>query len=185
MNAPGSDTEPLARLRQGDREGLRILFRRHLPVVYGAAFVVTRNGPDAEEAAQDAFFLLWQKRTDVKIVGDSVLPWLIVTARFEAFNRRRAATRRQTLPLTDDLDTPVSDGPESIVLAAELQRRLTAAIEDLPPLDRDLITACLVEGKSYEHAAESAGITHGAVRNRLSRARRHLRVHMTAERNEA
>ncbi len=185
MNARVSDTEPLARLRRGDREGLRILFRRHLPIVYGAAFVVIRSKPDAEEAAQDAFFLLWQKRSEVKIIGDSVLPWLIVTARFEASNRQRAANRRQTVPLIEDLDTKVSDSPETIVLAAELQRRLTAAIEDLPPLDRDLIISCLVEGESYEDAAECAGITHGAVRNRLSRARQQLRMQMTAERNEA
>lgn len=179
-----SDAEPLARMRQGDREGLRILFRRHLPIVYGAAFVVTRSEPDAEESAQDAFFLLWQKRSEITIVGDSVLPWLIVTARFEASNRRRVASRRQTVPLTEELDTKVSDSPETIVLAAELQRRLTTAIEDLPPLDRDLINSCLVDGKSYEDAAESAGITHGAVRNRLSRARQQLRIQMTAERTE-
>ncbi len=185
MDPRVSDLEPLARVQRGDREGLRILFRRHLPIVYGAAFVVTRSEPDAEEAAQDAFFLLWQKRSEVKIVGDSVLPWLIVTARFEALNRRREANRRHTLPLVDDLDVRVSESPETIVLAAELQQRLTAAIDDLPPLDRDLINSCLVEGESYEEAAASAGITHGAVRNRLSRARQQLRMQMTAERNDA
>jgi RNA polymerase sigma factor (sigma-70 family) len=180
-----SDMDSLARIQRGDREGLRVLFRRHLPIVYGAAFVVTRSAPDAEEAAQDAFFLLWQKRSELKIVGDSMLPWLIVTARFEASNRRRAANRRETVPLIEDHDIRVSDSPETIVLAAELQRRLTVAIEDLPPLDRDLIISCLVEGKSYADAAESAGVTHGAVRNRLSRARQQLRTQMTAERNEA
>ncbi len=185
MDARVSDLEPLARVRRGDREGLRVLFRRHLPIVYGAAFVVTRSEPDAEEAAQDAFFLLWQKRNEVNIAGDSVLPWLIVTARFEASNRRRAANRRRTVPLIEELDTGVSESPETIVLAAELQRRLTAAIEDLPSLDRDLITSCLINGNSYEEAAASAGVTHGAVRNRLSRARRQLRMQMTAERNEA
>lgn len=185
MHARVSDMEPLARVQRGDREGLRVLFRRHLPTVYGAAFVVTRSEPDAEEAAQDAFFLLWQKRNEVNIVGDSVLPWLIVTARFEASNRRRAADRRPTVTLNDDLDVRVADSPETVVLAAELQRRLTAAIEDLPPLDRDIITSCLIEGESYEDAAKSAGITHGAVRNRLSRARQHLRTQMIAERNDA
>lgn len=175
--------ELLARVRRGDREGLRVLFRRHLPTVYGAAFVVTRSKPDAEEAAQDAFFLLWQKRSEVNIVGDSVLPWLIVTARFEAFNRQRAASRRRTVPLIEDLDTDDSDSPETIVMAAELQRRLTAVIDELAPLDRDLVTLCLIEGLSYEDAAESVGITRAAVRNRLSRARQQLRTQMTAERN--
>lgn len=180
-----SDLELLARVQRGDREGLRVLFRRHLAIVYGAAFAVTRSESDAEEAAQDAFFLLWQKRSEVNIVGDSVLPWLIVTARFEASNRRRAANRRRTVPLVENLDTGTSESAETIVLAAELQRRITAAIEDLSPLDRDLITSCLVDGKSYEEAAALAGVTHGAVRNRLSRARQQLRMQMTAERNEA
>lgn len=179
------DQSDLRLLRAGDREALRSLFRRHMPVVYGAAFVVTRSRPDAEEAAQDAFFLLWQKRTEVIIVGDSALPWLIATARYQASNRRRAAGRRPTIALIETLDAAADRGPESAAIARELQNRLTAAIAELAPLDQQLVQACLVDGLSYDEAAATAGVTHGSVRNRLSRAKQQLRIEIASERTES
>ena len=180
-----ADQDALIRLREGDREALRELYRRHMPVVYGAAFVVVRSRPDAEEAAQDAFFLLWQKRAEVIIVGDSALPWLIATARYQASNRRRAASRRPTAALIESLDAASHPGPETAAIASELNRRLAAAIADLTPLDQQLVTACLVDGLSYDEAATSAGVTHGVVRNRLSRAKQQLRIQIASERTES
>jgi RNA polymerase sigma factor (sigma-70 family) len=180
-----TDQDALLRLRSGDREALRGLFRQHMPVVYGAAYVITRSRPDAEEAAQDAFFLLWQKRAEVIVVGESALPWLIATARYQASNRRRAAARRPTAALIESLDRAHDDGPESAAIAAELQRRLAAAIAELAPLDQQLVNACLVDGLSYDQAAASAGVSHGAVRNRLSRAKQQLRIEIASERTES
>ena len=181
----GSDSELLARLRLGDRGALSTLFRRHTPIVYGAAFVVSGSRLDAEEAAQDAFFLLWQKRAEVEIVGDSVLPWLITTARYQALNRRRRASVRRAVPLLEERDVGPSDDGETAAIAAELQRRLTEAIAQLSPIDQDLVHACLVENMTYEDAALSLGVTHGALRNRLSRAKARLRIQLASERNES
>lgn len=182
---PKGDEETLTRLRRGDRDALSVLFRRHMPIVYGAAYVVTGTQADAEEAAQDAFFVLWQKRAELTIVGESVLPWLITTARHHASNRRRRATVRQTIPLLEERDSsPVGDG-ETAAIGAELQQRLTAAIARLSPVDQDLVHACLVENLTYEEAALALGVTHGAIRNRLSRAKSQLRSQLASERNQS
>lgn len=179
------DTEVLRRLQHGDREALRELFRKHMPLVYGAAYVVAGNKSDAEEAAQDAFFLLWQKRADITIVGDSALPWLIATARFHASNKRRAAARRPTVSIIDSTDRSSGPDPESAAIADELQRRLTAAIAALAPVDQELLQACLVDGLSYAEASAAVGVTHGTVRNRLSRAKQHIRLEIVSERTES
>jgi RNA polymerase sigma factor (sigma-70 family) len=182
---PKGDKETLTRLRRGDRGALSVLFRRHMPIVYGAAYVVTGSQADAEEAAQDAFFLLWQKRAELTIVGESVLPWLITTARHHASNRRRRASVRQTVPLLEERDTsPVGDG-ETAAIAAELQQRLTTAIARLSPVDQNLVHACLVENMTYAEAALALGVTHGALRNRLSRAKSQLRSQLASERNQS
>jgi RNA polymerase sigma factor (sigma-70 family) len=184
MDTGSVDEDALKRMRAGDRVALRALFRRHMPIVYGAAFVITRSQHDAEEAAQDAFFLLWQKRGEVVIVGDSALPWLIATARFHASNQRRASGRRPTVALIESADSTADDSPETAAIAAELQRRLAAAISQLAPLDQKLVEACLVDGLSYEQAAAAAGVSHGTVRNRLSRAKQQIRMEIASERTE-
>ena len=156
-----------------------------MPIVYGAAYVVTGNQADAEEAAQDAFFLLWQKRVEVIIAGESVLPWLITTARYQASNRRRRANIRQTVPLVEVRDIGAHIDGESAAIAAELQQRLTAAIIQLSPIDQELVHACLVENMTYEEAALALGVTHGVLRNRLSRAKSQLRIQLASERNQS
>jgi len=49
-------------------------------------------------------------------------------------------------------------------------------VAGLSPLDRDIFRLCAAEGYAYEAAAAELGVTHGVVRNRLSRIRTRLRT---------
>jgi RNA polymerase sigma-70 factor (ECF subfamily) len=62
---------------------------------------------------------------------------------------------------------------------ADLLRRAFAA---LPERDAAVARLCLVEDVTYAEAAARLGMTEGAVRNRLSRARARLRRDLEDER---
>ena len=172
-------------MRGGDREAFRTLFRRHQRAVYWAAFSVLGSGPDSEEVLQDAFLTLWTKRAVIELAGESAAPWLVVTARHLARNRRRAQLRRPHTALDDGADL-AADGPtpESVAIADEALRHIHAVIATLPDVDQRIFALCLVEDLTYEQAARRLGVTHATVRTRLSRLKRRLRDELTVLKGE-
>lgn len=175
-----TDLELFARVRAGDRQAFRALFREHQRTVYWAAFAVTHSRPDAEEVLQDAFLTLWTKRAGIDLVGESMAPWLVTTARYLALNRRRAEVRRPRDSLDEGLDLAAAlPSPESVAIANEAMRHIHAIMATLPEVDQRIFALCLVDDLSYEQAAGRLGITHATVRNRLSRLKGRLRDELT------
>ena len=165
-----SDAELLALTGARAETAFSEVVRRHAGPLYAVAYRWLQSVPDAEEVVQDAFLLLWRKRGRIHLVGDSALPWLIVTVKHLAANRRRARMRRvqhETEAAHEPRFTPDEHG--------EVADLLQRAFDALPPLDAQVARLCLVEDVTYAEAAERLGLTEGAVRNRLSRARARLR----------
>jgi RNA polymerase sigma-70 factor (ECF subfamily) len=136
------------------------------PDVFRFALSWTNDWPAAEDIAQEAFARLWRERDHVDW-ADTVLPWLIVTARHLAQDRFRRLRRRLSgggahHPAT--LDAAVTD--------RWLDLRDAMAV--LVPLERTALVMTAVDGRTYEEAAELLGTTPGALRAAASRARRKL-----------
>lgn len=175
-----SSLELFARVQSGDRQAFRALFSEHQRTVYWAAFAVLRSRSDAEEVLQDAFLTLWNKRAGIDLVGESVVPWLVTTARYLALNRRRSEVRHPRDSLDDAVEVADDQpSPETLAIANEAMRAIRAAMATLPDIDQQIFELCLVEDLSYEQAATRLGITHATVRNRLSRLKGRLRDELT------
>ena len=67
------------------------------------------------------------------------------------------------------------------VVDAALAERIIAEVGTLSPLDQQIFRLCAEEGYAYGAAAEALGVSHGVVRNRLSRIRTRLRGTIAAE----
>jgi RNA polymerase sigma factor (sigma-70 family) len=172
---PLSDAELLARSGARAESAFGEVVRRHGGPLYAVAY--RWLVPDAEEVVQDAFLLLWRKRGRIHLVGDSALPWLIVTVKHLAANRRRARMRRLQHEGAAAREPRFAEGERGEV--ADLLQR---AFDALPPLDAQVARLCLVEDVTYAEAASRLGLTESAVRNRLSRARTRLRKDLEEER---
>jgi RNA polymerase sigma factor (sigma-70 family) len=154
------------------------VMRRHSGVLYAIAYRRLGSVHDAEETVQDAFLLLWRKRGGLHLVGDSALPWLVVTVKNLAANRRRSTLRRARHE-APDAELP----PAPAVESNEVDDLIRRAFDRLPPVDAEIARLCLVEDLTYAEAAARVGLTEGAVRNRLSRARGRLRRDLGEERD--
>ena len=171
-----SDRVLLAAAGRAAEPAFKQVMRRHSGVVYAVAFRQVGTVADAEELVQDAFVLLWTKRARLRFVGESALPWLIVTVKHLAANRRRALQRRQRHEAGDAaLDLAAVESPE-------VDDYIQRAFDRLPELDALVARLCLVEDLSYAEAAVRSGLTESAVRNRLSRTRGRLRRELAEER---
>ena len=65
--------------------------------------------------------------------------------------------------------------PEEALLASEQQAQLDAAMQELEPEHRRILTLRVVNDLSYTDIAEILGIKEGTVKSRLARAREKLR----------
>jgi len=166
-------------MQRGDESALSIVYSRYANAVYGAARRVLGSRRDAEEVAVDAFMTLWRKARShqIRLHTESLAPWLITTAGLLARTRLRDIRRHEgkEIPHPDDAFEGL---PGASTTGAE---PLATALAQLEPLDHELVLLCLNDGLSYKEAARTLGLTHGAVRNRISRARQSLRTVLTAE----
>lgn len=179
----------LARAAGGDGSAFAQLYDRHVRPVYWQAYAVLHDPDAAQESTQDTFLTLWRRIDDVRIVDESVLPWLLSTARFTALNagRRLATVRDRAAPLDDGDGAPVgtAPSPEDEVIAGEVRRRIAEAVAGLSPTDQRLYRLCVEDELTYERAADELGVTHAAVRNRVSRLRGRLRADLSTVREHS
>jgi RNA polymerase sigma factor (sigma-70 family) len=150
------------------------IFDRHRNRVYRHALRMTANAHDAEDVTAAAFFELWRRRKTVRLVEGSVLPWLLVTTTNHARNVARSLRRYRALlaalPRSEDMRSAEDEALQRIE-----ETRITAHVRDalysLTPSDAALIALTAFEHYSNAEAATVLGISEGAARTRLHRAR--------------
>ncbi|MDQ0727130.1 RNA polymerase sigma factor [Microbacterium sp. W4I20] len=170
-----TDADLLEAIRQGDERALLTLHQRHIALVYRSAQRVLNDRTEAEECSQDAFLMLWSKRRSVRIYSESILPWLLTTARYLALNRARKLRRSQSREA--ELGELSDDSPDPLALLVDREKHqdLLQAAAQLSETDRAILSLCVASDLTYKEAAVRLGLTHSAVRNRLSRAKAEMR----------
>ena len=171
------DPELLGRAAQGDRHAFDQLYLRHVRPVYWQAYAVLRNPLDAEDTTQEVFITTWKKIQSITLADDSLLPWLLVTARYTALNKRRQSMRDANRRQFHNAEVP--DRANSVEETAEhdeLLARIEKYVGKLSVIDRELYGLCISGDRTYAEAAAELGVSHGAVRNRVSRIRQRLRA---------
>ncbi|GAA4167449.1 sigma-70 family RNA polymerase sigma factor [Gryllotalpicola koreensis] len=175
MTDSTSEGDEWADALAGDSHAFAAVYDLHRERVYRLALRLAENRHDAEDLVATAFLELWRRRHSVRVVGGSVLPWLLVTASNAAKNQARGIRRHRKLieaiPRTADdglsaLEA-VDDAVDHAAFAGELRR--------MPDQDRALLVMTALEGYSTAAAAEALGISAGAARVRLHRLRGRLR----------
>jgi RNA polymerase sigma-70 factor (ECF subfamily) len=120
----------------------------------------------------------WRRRRDARLVDGSVLPWLLViatnAARTEHRSRRRwHALLRRVPPEAEGTPDPADEVADRL-RDEQRMRELLALVRKLPRAEREALALCVWSGVAYPQAAAILGVTEGAVRSRVSRARARL-----------
>ena len=179
-----NEAELISRAKRGDAAAYEELVREHQGIAIRTAWLVTGNGADAEEAAQDGFLkahrALWRFRP-----GSPFKPWLLRIVANEARNRRRSAGRRAALALQAAGEAASGDAapsPEAALLGAERREELVAALNRLSDADRETLALRYFLDLSEAETAAALGVRPGTVKSRLSRALERLRAELGEER---
>lgn len=183
MTTEQTDEQLWAAVVRGDGVAFAMVFDRHGDRVWRHVWRMMQHRQDAEDVVSATFAEAWRKRSSVRIVDDSLLPWLLVTATNCARNASRGKRRLERLiahiPRADD----APDAADVVGDRSEADAAKTAvaeALRALPQADASLIALVMLEEVPLADAARALGIGYGAAKTRIHRARGRMRAHLEA-----
>lgn len=155
--------------RDGDPAALERLYVRFSGSLYAVAYHLLRDRDDAQDVLHDVFLGLPEALIEYDERGqlEAWLKTLTVRASLMAL---RATRRRHELPFDDLPGHAVETAPPSTIDLVALDR----ALGRLPETLREVFVLKVVEGYSHEEIATLLGISIGASRVNLHRARQEL-----------
>ena len=164
-----------ARAASGDRQAFERLYRKHVDRVFSLCARMVADRTRAEELTQDVFVRAWEKLKLFR--GDSSFAtWLHRLAVNVVLNDRKTEGRRRSRFEEEDEEQGMDRFVGVVgMLAPGDMLDLEEAITRLPPGARRVFTLHDVEGYKHEEIAEMLGVTTGATKAQLHRARLLLR----------
>jgi RNA polymerase sigma-70 factor, ECF subfamily len=173
----GDGDSDVARAASGDRIAFERLYHQHVNRVFSLCARMVADRTHAEELTQDVFVRAWQKLHLFR--GESAFgTWLHRLTVNVVLNARKSEGRQRSRYEESDEDSGGMDSFAGVVgmqLAPGDLLDLEQAIEKLPPGARRVFVLHDVEGYKHEEIAEMLGVTSGATKAQLHRARRLLR----------
>lgn len=128
----------------------------------------------AEDVLQQVFLQAWLALARGTEVRD-LKAWLYRIVHNAAVNATRGASERPHSELTDVLQASAASVGESELERHVAVRDALGDVAALPQMQRQAIFLTAFDGQSHEEVASALGITHGALRGLLYRARSTLR----------
>ena len=174
----------VAAARDGDTAAFGHLVEAYQNPVYNLAYRMLGNGPEAEDAAQEAFIRAY-KYLDSYDPKRPFSTWLFSIASHYCIDQLRRR-RIDWLPLREEIAEPVrlasaSPNPEAVVTERDREAWIENLMETLSPTDRAAVTLHYWYDCSYSEIADVLDLTVSAVKSRLYRARRALAEQMEGE----
>jgi RNA polymerase sigma-70 factor (ECF subfamily) len=182
-----SDEKLMLRFQAGDARAFEVLVLRHRTPVFSFLLRLTGDRGRAEDLCQEAFLKVvkasagWQERA-------RFTTWLYAIARNLAVDESRRQSFRRTEPLEPSRedgsrrDEAASDDPlpDRAADAALIRPRLEAALESLPPEQREVFLLREYSGLRFSEIAEVTGAPENTVKSRMRYALEALRAELAA-----
>lgn len=166
----------MERVTARDGAAFGVLVRGHLRHATALAYELVGDLDDAEDIVQEAFIVVWDRAATF----DRALPfppWLYGIVRNLARRRVARAARRRRLLSWFGLLAGES-APGDAVETADEARRIRAAADQLPEMQRLCFTLHFVDAVPIREIAVMHGLAESTVRQHLFRARAALRARL-------
>lgn len=153
-----------------DAADAETLYRAHYRSLFRLAAVFLDDRSAADDVVQEAFLRLHSGRSGP--TGGKEFAWLrqvVVNGCRERY-RRQAVAKRRTPQQSQE-----QGGADEAVLAADLHRRVAAAVDQLPTRQRECIVLHHFERLTESEISGVLGISVGSIKTHLHRGRAALR----------
>jgi RNA polymerase sigma factor (sigma-70 family) len=167
--------------RDGDSAAMADLVAMLTPILWHTVRAQRLDAASAEDVLQTTWLAL-VKSADKIADPRSVLQWLIVTARREAWRVSRGQARQTPQELFDDDIVSTEESPENLVLRSDTDQVLWAHIAALPDRCRELLRVIAFSDRpDYAQLARSLGMPVGSIGPTRGRCLAKLRLSLTTD----
>ncbi|HWJ50115.1 MAG TPA: sigma-70 family RNA polymerase sigma factor, partial [Solirubrobacteraceae bacterium] len=171
--AAQSDRRLLDLVAAGHERAFEVLVQRYRGELLRYCRRLGLSESRAEDAVQQGLLRAWlalERGDDVR----ELRAWMYRIVHNTAVNIMRRAPEDHS-PLTDAASVESAAGAEVDLERTIAVRDALTDVAALPPMQREAILLTAVDGRSHDEVASALGITHGAVRGLIYRARATLR----------
>jgi RNA polymerase sigma-70 factor (ECF subfamily) len=186
--AAAGDEFLLRRVAAADERALAELYDRWVVTVHALVARIVSDPEDAEDVVEDVFWQAWRQAARYEGARGSVGTWLMTIARSRALDRLRARRRRREELLEEwVIDDRPGAGTDlaANVEASERRARVLAALDALPPEQRQVLEMAYFEGMSQTEIADRTDQPLGTIKTRVRLAMQKLRERLTTLREES
>ena len=174
------DLELHRSLSAGDRGAFDDLYRRYSASAYGLAYRITGQQVLAQDVVHDAFMALWRAPEAFDPARGAFRTFFLSLVHHRAVDtvRREERIRARQERASNLEPVAVEDPAEGVTDAADLAERrieVRAALDTLPPEQRQVLEMAYYGGKTQVQIAEEIAIPIGTVKTRTLAAMRKLR----------
>ena len=175
IETASTDAELVLQARAGDTNAFGLLLEQHRPMVTRAAARFVRDHAVVDELVQEASLTAFLSLKDLRDPG-RFGSWFcgIALNLCRGHVRRLSSGPPVASPDVVGRQAIAANDPASMLEEKELRERVLAAVGELPDAMRSATLLFYYRQMSVREIAASLGITVGAVKVRLNRARRRL-----------
>lgn len=166
-----SDADLVREFRNGNDHAFAALYQRYKIPLFRYCLKMLERVEAAEDVLHAVFLKVYEHRTDL-VFAEKFKSWIFAIARNQCLTHLR--TRGRDITLEADVEGPLESDTQHRVEQNEESELVRNAIERLGLTSREVVILREYEGLSYQEIAEVVGISEGAVKSRLFKARRRL-----------
>jgi len=168
------------RFRRGSREALARIYEKYVHLLLSIAMGLLNDPHEAEDVVQDVFVSFAKGASEFELQG-SLKAYLATSV----VNRVRDRVRRERIHLRrmdEPSPLPVEpSGPDEPLVYSERCERLTRALAQLPPEQREVVVLKVKDGLKLKDIARLQNVSIGTVHGRYRYGMDKLRTLLNGE----
>lgn len=157
--------------QNSDQQAFKELYLVYFDRLYKFAISILHSSEFAEEAVNDVFLNIWQKRSTLKNISN-LSNYLFISTKNTSFNYLSKFRKERNTSLDDVLVRFEVDEltPETVFFTAEVRNEIEQAINQLSPKTKLVFQMAKVEGMKYKEIAEILNISVNTIDNHIATA---------------
>jgi RNA polymerase sigma factor (sigma-70 family) len=180
--------ELLAQVVAKNQTAFKQLYDTTINRVFALVSRIVRNDALAEEAVSDAYMQVWRDASKHDASRGVVIAWILMIARSRALDLLRrqddwaVSTDPEILQTLAQQDATGESWvaaelpPDEWLEMAQTQTVLATAMQQLKPVQRQLLALAFFRGMSHQEIAETSGLALGTVKTHIRRALNKLKT---------
>jgi RNA polymerase sigma-70 factor (ECF subfamily) len=170
-------------MRIGQERALEELYDATVGKLYALASAILRSAEDTEEVVCETYAYAWANASRFDASRANPLGWLLMLCRSRALDRlrqRRATASALDIAAASETDSSSTDQPFDILSLMQQRSSVHAALSQLTPERRHLVSLAFLQGLSHQEIADVTRLPLGTVKSHVRRALTQLREALEA-----